>query len=40
YNWTRSASYNNSENLVITNDPQLLSRFESEFEKLWNEFLV
>ena len=40
YNWTRSASFNNSENLVITNDPGLLVRFESEFEKLWNDFLV
>lgn len=38
YNWTRSASKNNSENLVITNDPDLLIRFESEFEKLWTEF--
>ncbi|MCA9015959.1 MAG: endonuclease [Planctomycetaceae bacterium] len=38
YNWTRSASKNNSENLIITNDPALLIRFESEFEKLWNEF--
>ncbi|QDT88915.1 phospholipase D-like domain-containing protein [Gimesia algae] len=40
YNWTRSASRNNSENLVITNDPKLLVRFESEFEKLWNDFNV
>ncbi|QDT42929.1 Phospholipase D precursor [Gimesia alba] len=38
YNWTRSASKNNSENLIITNDPALLIRFESEFEKLWDEF--
>lgn len=38
YNWTRSASKNNSENLIITNDPVLLLRFESEFEKLWDEF--
>lgn len=38
YNWTRSASKNNSENLIITNDPELLIRFESEFEKLWDEF--
>lgn len=38
YNWTRSASKNNSENLIITNDPDLLIRFESEFEKLWNDF--
>jgi len=39
YNWTRSASKNNSENLIITNDSELLHRFESEFEKLWNEFV-
>ncbi|MCH9652239.1 MAG: endonuclease [Planctomycetes bacterium] len=38
YNWTRSASKNNSENLIITNEPGLLLRFESEFEKLWNEY--
>ncbi len=38
YNWTRSASRNNSENLVITNDLALLVRFESEFEKLWDEY--
>ncbi|WP_339728114.1 phospholipase D-like domain-containing protein [uncultured Gimesia sp.] len=38
YNWTRSASKNNSENLIITNDPALLIRFASEFEKLWDEF--
>tara|TARA_R110002095_G_scaffold98386_1_gene86488 strand:+ start:4121 stop:4813 length:693 start_codon:yes stop_codon:yes gene_type:complete len=40
YNWTRSASRNNSENLVITNDLTLLLPFESEFEKLWNDFAV
>jgi mitochondrial cardiolipin hydrolase len=38
YNWTRSDSKNNSENLVITNDPALLIRFESEFEKLWDMY--
>lgn len=38
YNWTRSASRHNSENLIITNDPVLLFRFQSEFEKLWNQF--
>jgi len=40
YNWTRSASKNNSENLVITNDPILLLGFESEFENLWNEYAI
>lgn len=38
YNWTRSASRNNSENLIITTDPALVLRFEAEFEKLWNKF--
>lgn len=38
YNWTRSASEKNEENFIITSDPALLFRFESEFEKLWNEY--
>ncbi|WP_145109011.1 phospholipase D-like domain-containing protein [Gimesia panareensis] len=38
YNWTRSASENNEENFIITNDPALLFRFEAEFEKLWNQY--
>lgn len=38
YNWTRSASENNEENFIITNDPTLLFRFEAEFEKLWNQY--
>lgn len=38
YNWTRSAAENNEENFIITDDPALLYRFESEFEKLWNQY--
>lgn len=38
YNWTRSASEKNEENFIITSDPALLFRFESEFEKLWNRY--
>ena len=30
YNWTRSASEKNEENFIITSDPALLFRFESE----------
>lgn len=38
YNWTRSAAEENQENLVVTNHPQLLSRFQQEFERLWKAF--
>jgi mitochondrial cardiolipin hydrolase len=35
FNWTRSASQANDENLVVTNDPQQLRRFGAQFEELW-----
>ncbi len=35
YNWTRSAAANNEENLTDTGDPQLLARFQREFDELW-----
>ena len=35
YNWTRSASEFNDENIVISNDPKLVSRFDEEFQSLW-----
>ncbi len=38
YNWTRSASINNQENYVILGDPDLLSAFQSEFDRLWRQF--
>ncbi len=38
FNWTRSASFGNQENLVATNDPHLLTQFSEEFEKLWQQF--
>ncbi len=38
YNWTRGASVNNQENIVVTNDPALVKRFAREFERLWAEF--
>lgn len=34
YNWTRSASANNEENLVILEDRGLIRRFQNEFEQL------
>jgi phosphatidylserine/phosphatidylglycerophosphate/cardiolipin synthase-like enzyme len=38
YNWTRSAADFNEENVVVTDDPRLVSSFAAEFEKLWKKF--
>ncbi len=38
YNWTRSASLNNEENFILTNDAKLVPPFRQLFEQLWNEF--
>ncbi|XP_002732130.1 uncharacterized protein LOC100369067 [Saccoglossus kowalevskii] len=35
FNWTRSAVTGNHENVVITNNTELLKPFEEEFENLW-----
>ncbi len=35
FNWTRSASEENQENLVVCDHPPLVSRFLEEFEHLW-----
>lgn len=35
YNWTRGAARDNQENLIITDDPRLVSRFVEAFDRLW-----
>ena len=35
FNWTRSATESNYENIVITDNNDLLKAFKSEFDKLW-----
>ncbi|WP_045689638.1 phospholipase D-like domain-containing protein [Hymenobacter sp. AT01-02] len=35
YNWTRSAAEYNMENLLITQDPVIVRRYEQEFNRLW-----
>ena len=35
FNWTRSASELNEENLIITPDPVLVRAFAGRFEELW-----
>jgi len=35
YNWTRGAARDNEENVIVTNDPRLVSAFAERFEHLW-----
>jgi mitochondrial cardiolipin hydrolase len=35
FNWTRSASEQNEENLIVTPDPALVAAFSERFERLW-----
>jgi cardiolipin hydrolase len=36
FNWTRSASKNNAENIVITNETSLVRAFSTHFDRLWS----
>ena len=38
YNWTRSASTENHENIVVIDNPEVVGRFAEVFERLWKEF--
>lgn len=38
FNWTRSASDYNHENILVTDDARLVSAYLREFENLWQEF--
>ncbi len=38
YNWTRSAAARNQENLVVSDDPDLVESFADEFDRLWETF--
>ena len=40
FNWTVSAAKNNEENLVITDDPDLIRQFAGEFDRLWKSLGV
>ena len=35
YNWTRGAARDNEENLIVTEEPRLVSAFAGAFERLW-----
>jgi mitochondrial cardiolipin hydrolase len=38
FNWTRSASTGNEENLIVTDDTRLVRSFTERFERLWGKF--
>lgn len=38
FNWTRSATDYNQENILVTNEPKLVAAYFGEFESLWQEF--
>jgi len=38
FNWTRSATDFNQENILVTNEPKLVAAYLGEFEGLWSEF--
>ncbi len=38
FNWTRSASRGNNENLLVTTEPRLTGPYRKEFERLWAEY--
>jgi len=38
FNWTRSASERNHENIAVHYQNRLISEYTNEFEKLWNSF--
>lgn len=35
YNWTRSASTANNENIIVSNTPRLVTSFQGEFDRMW-----
>jgi len=37
YNWTRSASTHNAENVLVTDDERLVKPYRRVFEEMWNE---
>ncbi|UXI70470.1 phospholipase D-like domain-containing protein [Tahibacter amnicola] len=38
FNWTRSASFSNDENLVVSDDGYLVRCFGGQFEQLWQKY--
>ncbi|XP_032669282.1 mitochondrial cardiolipin hydrolase isoform X2 [Odontomachus brunneus] len=39
-NWTMSAFFGNFENLIVTNNPEVVEKYKQEFIKIWDELCV
>ena len=35
YNWTRSAAEHNEENVLVSNDPEIILAYQRKFDELW-----
>ena len=38
FNWIRSASLRNQENILVTDQPARVADFLAQFERLWRQF--
>jgi len=38
FNWTKSASHNNQENILVTDDENMIGKFGELFESYWEKF--
>lgn len=38
YNWTRAAAAENTENVLVTDDPRVVTAFQREFDRLWKAY--
>jgi len=38
FNWTRSASERNQENIMISHHPKAIAEYQARFEQLWSQF--
>jgi len=38
FNWTRSATHHNQENIIVSNDKDLIAQFSEQFELLWGKY--
>ena len=38
FNWTRAATHENSENLLLTTEPTLVRAYAGEFDRLWSRY--
>ena len=38
YNWTRAATRENQENILVTDNPKLVAPYVAEFQRLWEMF--